>query len=744
VHLSGEAARILEAADRAIGACLWDEAVTLLDHLVSGLPGLGGDAMFERRRVFARNMRALASRDSALCAMVAAAPTTGRIGFMPGEDGRVGVLERTEDGARLHLTPIDIEPLPAEALGERTATLLLEGVGDGRAWSAMCAQRPDALGQRTTTLIVEPDLERFRAALMLSAVDGPDGIAHADRCVLAVGADWADRLRSAYVSDDWLVLPSRTLQSGALVSELAEVLQEISGARERATARLREEVDARWDKARVRGLASLMRGQGSRAARVLILTTRFSTVLQHAARDACVGLREAGCEAQVLIEPRDCVQMRRHALVRELAAFDPDAMMVIGHMRSARASSIPDGMAHLTWVQDNLPHLMTREAGASVAANELVFGAWAGEYVRDFGYPKDRCLELPRLTQCAPAAASSERRERTMVYVSNHSATTEQMRRSVLESVKLPPEGVALVEASLAGVMARYESGRCFETRAQIERVIEEEGEKIGLRAPSNEFLRGLGELLTLRVHNPLYRQQGLRWARQACERLGLTLEIYGQGWASNPEFVPFARGVVSYGDDLAELSRRAGAVLVMEPFFPMSHQRAIDAWGQGAMVLLRRRRLDALYSAWHALLTGALAELSSEAELDRVDAEVAAKYLELRSALEAASGGRVIDDPISVQRARERDGLGWLMQPPPRYDEVAFDDADGLLVVAERVMSEASISEEIRVEQSRYVRERFGYGAGMRRVLDRLGDVLERGVAHEVLADSADVRAVA
>jgi hypothetical protein len=109
--------------------------------------------------------------------------------------------------------------------------------------------------------------------------------------------------------------------------------------------------------------------------------------------------------------------------------------------------------------------------------------------------------------------------------------------------------------------------------------------------------------MLFERLNNTLYRQQGLAWAAKAASDCGLRLEIRGNGWEKHPTFAAFARGPVRYGGDLESLTRAARFNLVLEPYFPTTHQRYLDAAVAGGLCLVRRSSSLPLLERWQRMV---------------------------------------------------------------------------------------------------------------------------------------------
>src|SRR5262249_4623960 len=94
------------------------------------------------------------------------------------------------------------------------------------------------------------------------------------------------------------------------------------GARDRAWWRRRYETNAE----RLRGL---------------VPTARYSTFVRHSAADLAEAFTAAGWHARVLIEPDDRSHLSSVAYLRELAAFQPDLVVLINYTREGLRKVFP-------------------------------------------------------------------------------------------------------------------------------------------------------------------------------------------------------------------------------------------------------------------------------------------------------------------------------------------------------------------------------------------------------------------
>jgi hypothetical protein len=396
----------------------------------------------------------------------------------------------------------------------------------------------------------------------------------------------------------------------------------------------------------------------------------------------------------------------------------------IDHHRHEHAKLVPPQIPFVCIVQDNLPNLTASHVGPRLGATDFTAGPWAHKYVREFGYPASQCIEMPRLARAPTRGAHRRNAEsRTILYVSNHSHTFD---RSLANVVALFPPGPwqDFVRDAALEIKSVYDHGQCFEDASEIAALVQRRAERAG--RSDLGALRPISEALATQINNPLYRQQGLAWAAQAATRLGLELIVHGTGWEHHPLFAPFARGPIAYGSDLIEATRCAAFCLMLEPFFPTSHQRSIDVWMCGGLVLIRRRRRDRQlnrFMSWldrlpahTCLLRDALEYLTGD-ELQQFRAVYAEQI---------AIGPYPKDiDLIALYRDLQQRDMEHLIRQPPHYDSITFDDARTLESVMSRLLVDSDHAARIAGAQYDWTRTRFSYHSGVEKLLARIRKAL-------------------
>jgi hypothetical protein len=681
---------------------------------------------------FARNMLALKARDPELAAELETLPATGRVRLVTAPDQResLALAGHADNPLCPGGSPSAVIEQTTRQLAEipdPSRSVALAGVGDGWALTLLATERPDIVGRQRVVFVVEPDAEVFRSAMLLH--DWHEGPLASGRFMLCVGAGWRERLLSVLTPDSRLPPPQRIVRLSRGIDPIRAAIEE---ALSRITLEIQQRKDALAsfyaDQSRARLADRIAHAAGTR---VHLLTTRHSSVLHHSTRDLEEGFRRLGCSTRLSIEAEPWEHQTNAALLGELLDFRPDLVIQIDHHRHETPGIIPDQVPFVCIIQDNLPNLLSRDAARKMGPTDFAAGSWVRRYVLEHAYPPARTIEIPRL---APAPASPPPRPATrrpgdpdLVYVSNHAATPEQALEQAIASTD--PAWTAareIIRAAGEDLLARYEQGGCVEDSTDLDAFVAESCARRGITPPPPEAMLAIGDKLGVTVNNALYRRQGLRWAVRAAEALGLALRLHGRGWEHNPEFAPFAAGVIDYRRELPEATLHARACLVLEPYFPTQHQRALDTWLAGGLPLIRRRDRDRRQLDLIAWLDRLPLEIDTlEAALDALPPHDAAA---LREAHERHQGLNAWDgrgDIIALYRARERDGLGQMGRPPPRFEETSFMDQASMTALVRALVEEADRLEVARREQHDWARAGFTYEVGARRLLTKVAGVL-------------------
>lgn len=633
-------------------------------------------------------------------------------------DGRWVVAH---DDATLVPGGASVESALRDALA-KPAPAAIAGVGDGRVLGLIGSRPSGPHGSTHAVSLCEPDLDRLLVALDCADLSGPEGAIENPSVVWFVGPAWAERYRAVVAVDPLFPLPDIRVRLG--VSDEAERVWDAAVAERRVAAGADARAARAWSDSDEVMDGGVWAGAGGRAPRVLLITSRFTTVVRHSIAAAARGFASLGWEARVCTERADHERLTPEAVVHSVGAFRPDLIVAVNYHRH-HFRGLPDGVPFVCWIQDDMLHLIEPGAGARLGPRDFVMCAWAQRYIKEWGYPADRCVMIPRMTE-VPALQRSERGGDDLVYVSSHSAEPRRALEFLLRAAQAGTPAARTIADAGESMIALYESGGSITHPRDIRRLLCEAAGRAGMESPDSAWLTRVTELLALHVNNPLYRQQGLAWAAQVAGRLGLSLAVYGPGWDAHPRFASYARGPLDPGAALERVTRSAGFNLRLEPYPAMCHQRLIDAIAVGGLMLSRRfgaheapeSRLAAFYLEHLAGRVRKDAEARAMLDPDRL------AELERLVAAYRAAQPHMHREVVLHMTCRYEDGSlsEYACSPhPPHFLDMLFGDAEELEGLILRLRSDADARARVIGDQHAFVARRYAYPVGLGGLISEL-----------------------
>lgn len=612
---------------------------------------------------------------------------------------------------------------------KRGRCLVLCGVGDGYLLTHLASHPVELqLGQQQCVHLIEPHTEVVMAAMMLHDWSGPTGPIQDRRFQWWVGETWMDDLHSALENDPYLPLPERPVRMSIAPDELDAMLRNVIAAVQESERKVAGRVKRRYASLDAAKLAMLFGDEPPRPPRVLLLTTRFSTVLQHSTRDLASAFEQAGWATRMPIEPSPYHRNSQRNLLRHLADFQPDLIVQIDHLRHEHGELFPPQVPFVCWIQDDLSNLTKRQAGAAVGPRDFVLTTSQAVYVNDFGYPQRQCIYMPKATRLPDLDGLPRVEAPDVVYVSNASGTVSSLVDQLSDEHASQPEVVQLIRAVSQYLSDGYARGECFYTAAEVQRVLLEQAGCLGMRMiDGGAFATKLAARLFATVNNALYRQQSIEWAVWACRSCGLSLGLYGAGWDAHPGFAEFARGPVQYGPDLEALTRSAKVNLQIVPYSCL-HQRVFDGLAAGGFFLIREHPVDRLTLQFNAIMQGILQQGLGPESTDDL------RRLLRGASLEAfedwlAQREQVVEhcgtDPVANFLAARREGRDFLYSVLPGHDEVAFNSPDRLVRLIDAFKDDDAARGRVVGMQRDFVKRHYTYSAGLERALARMTNLL-------------------
>lgn len=662
-------------------------------------------------------------------------------------------VARTADGVTTPLAPKADPIAQLKSVAENLPTdprahggFALIGAGDGYLLQYL-AQQPDGLlGMQQAVYLIEPDPRLVCAMLHVLDHGGSGGAIAQGRFQWFVGEQWALRLAERFDREADLPRPASWIQSPPHGAEAAEamrgVLKEDKHRQQQVSERLgaRAADPARYDAER---LAELFEGRGDRAPRALLLTSRFTTVLQYATQDTAAALEELGWETRMVKEADPWRRTTARLLAEAFDAFDPDMVFQIDHLRQELAEWFPNEVPFVCWIQDHLAHLTDAEAGRKLGRRDFVLTSVGPLYTDLYEYPARQVVGMAKLTRVPPRPAESEPTTNDLAYVSNASRTPAALREDLLANCAKAPKVRDAVAGACDELMSRYERGESVSELRVVGQLLDRAAAAVGIEFPSAAMRRSVVTHLFEGVNNALYRQQALGWAAQIAEDMGLSFALYGQGWDEHPDFARFARGPIAYGPELEATTRRTRINLQIVPYFCL-HQRLLDGLVAGGFFLVRHHPTDDLLPGFSRLL-----ETRFDPEVHSVEDARAAARGELRDELEwwldrtrnIADIGFDVDIVQWVRGCQQADLLGRDAHALPDLGEVSFADADQLRERIDRFMNDSDAASRIAQRQRSAVETRLTYTAGVGRAVRNISALLRDEAAQ---GDAADAKRVA
>ena len=347
---------------------------------------------------------------------------------------------------------------------------------------------------------------------------------------------------------------------------LQQRLQRLSGARE-----LFEALERRYQQHPERLRAVLQEKQ--RPLKIALMTSRYTTVLQHVTRDLAEGFEQLGHQTSVLCEERAGESMIAFRTAERLLELEPDFIFLLDHIRPEYASLLPSGLPVVTWVLDELPGLKDPAAIAKLGSLDLAYG-FNGAIARGFrahGYP--HVDQLPFAVNPARYFPEPPLANARGIAFTTHIGQFSQ-----------DPAGAPGLNALLA---QRFDAEPEIPLEMfRIEPLLQSAMAELGLAA-SAEASRHL-----LYHGLQLARQQDRERVAQRIVGAGLPLSVYGLGWDSMPEFKHLAGGVVPAGPELRQVYRKHRAVLHINRGCNI-HPRVLETMCSGGLVIARWDPLD-------------------------------------------------------------------------------------------------------------------------------------------------------
>ncbi len=309
--------------------------------------------------------------------------------------------------------------------------------------------------------------------------------------------------------------------------------------------------------------------QPNERLRVLAVTSRTTTVMQHCSRAILEAFARLGVETHLVIESSEMEAHDGTTAILSHLKFDPDLVFNINRIAN---QFLPSDVANVVWWQDPFQNL-AREKSVRWRENDLLYSI-ASQLVPDLvaetGLAEGRariqpfCIDRRRF--CLDEKTV---RKNKVVFVGN--------------AAHLGLTHTAAERACLSELIHRLEAGEATSNQELISI-----GARYGFSA--NQTIHYISYFVM--------RDHIVRWI---CQTPGIDVEIYGQFWEQDPVVAPFHRGVLPHGEAVADVYRSAKYALVLHPF-SINSQRLGEVGACGCIPVIYDCRFQADLPHWEDL----------------------------------------------------------------------------------------------------------------------------------------------
>lgn len=677
---------------------------------------------------FEANVAALATHNPTLAEQLRSHQPSSDY-FLSTATGRLILARRT--GQELQPVQNAVNPPTAAATirqafpgGACNAPMMVAGIDQGWVWNALfqlpCAV-PGIVGLRPPLYLLTAEIERLWTVLHVQTWQQP----LADpRTLLFVGPDALDQARQFMQRESMVPWPEFCITVEPAIFPPGESFDTLTQQiREHGSQRIitaLKHADAHYAGCDARAIAGQF--ASGKPLRVLGITSRFTTFLQHSMRDWLDAFQRLGHETHLLIEHADHQVLSNLVYAQTTRSFKPDLILLIDHYR-AEFTGLPTQVPCVMWVQDQLSHLCCPQAGADQGPTDYCLGYGRLMHTRRHGYPANRYM--PAVVgvndrRFAPGPLTGEEQRRftcDVSFVSHASTPADALVREQLKD--RDPLSQRLLRDTFDQLRAVYDAGGCVTQPVLIRRMIETSlaQARSSLDEPS---MHSLLDFFTQKVNNALFRHQSLRWLAE----MDINLHLYGRGWENHPALKRFARGIADNQADLCAIYRASRINLQATPFGAV-HQRLLDGLAAGGFFLIRHVPGDELEVIWRNVWDWCCAQgiTCDQQILERATPQVrqwldqAQQLMQIRldehefklyDALELSADGGYIRSAAAV----------W-----DEYHAVAYRTADELRQRVAHFLANDTERRAIADAMRKPVLERFTYLATTRQLLRFIAD---------------------
>ncbi len=326
--------------------------------------------------------------------------------------------------------------------------------------------------------------------------------------------------------------------------------------------------------------------------RILFYTSRFTTALQYYIRDCALACDVLGIPNQVLIEKSDLHRVTMPVWLRMLDEFKPHIIFSIDHFRW-EMPFLPANNVFITWVQDILTHITSRESASRIGELDFILNAFVSNpnFLWDYGYPREAIIDgpvvaNPHIYQTYTLTEAEMKQYGADICAFSNAGNPQKGLDYFLDLIRASPSYDQLEPVFKKAYRDMYEAfyrEEIIYTLDDYRKFLSEYLEAYGV-----SFWAGnIDELVQewrQEVGYRILRSVPLEWLYEK----GYDLKLWGSEWLEHPILAACAQGVAPNGETLSRIINAGKIVIGTNPGIS-THPRVFESLLSGSFYLAYR-----------------------------------------------------------------------------------------------------------------------------------------------------------
>lgn len=297
--------------------------------------------------------------------------------------------------------------------------------------------------------------------------------------------------------------------------------------------------------------------------RIAFLTSRFTTALQYHTRDCMQAAERCGCKVELWIEPDGIHRIKPRDIAQYLARFKPDIIFNIDHFRF-RKEGIPKEILWVTWIQDDLPHILDKETPLKLTERDFIMNHFVGyDVIKNVGYPIARLMDAPIVANnyiYKPYDLTEDEKEKyeTDICMVCHASDVEDYILHLLDQWEETKEKDIIRTLLNDYCEMVMREGVLLYTREEMREFIKEYVKLFYNIDFSVQFIDFFSDKM-MELNQRIFRQALADWLIEAGY---YNIKLWGNGWLKSPKYKSYAMGAAQNGEVLSKILQSSKIVL--------------------------------------------------------------------------------------------------------------------------------------------------------------------------------------